>query len=119
MVDVKCNDPKGMWKVVNKVLNKDHESPFLLSVTYEGQSINKSSEIAETFNNHFVTIGPKLAEKIECEESDDPLKYIDNKGSSADASRFAFQKVTPDSIKREIYKLKSAKSAGHDKIPVR
>ena len=57
--------------------------------------------------------------KIECEESDDPLKYIVNKGSSADAPRFAFQKVTPDSIKREIYKLKSAKSAGHDKVPVR
>ena len=87
-----------------------------LSVTYEGQNIDKSSESAEAFNNHFVTIGPRLAEKIECEESDDPLKYIDNKGSSADAPRFAFQKVTPDSIKREIYKLKLAKSAGHDKI---
>ena len=119
MVDENCNDPKGMWKVVNKVLNKDHDSLSPLSVTYEGQSIDKSGEIAEAFNNHFVTIGPKLAEKIECEESDDPLKYIDNKGSSADAPRFAFQKVTPDSIKREIHRLKSAKSAGHDKIPVR
>ena len=27
MVDENCNDSKGMWKVVNKVLNKDHESP--------------------------------------------------------------------------------------------
>ena len=114
-VDENCNDPKGMWKVVNKVSNKDHESPSPLSVTYEGQSIDKSSEISEAFNNHFVTIGPKLAEKIECEESDDPLKYIDNEGSSADAPRFAFQKVTPDSIKCEICK---PQSAGHDKIPV-
>ena len=46
MVDENCNDPKGMWKVVNKVLNKDRESPSPLSVTYEGQSIDKSSEIA-------------------------------------------------------------------------
>ena len=36
MADENCNDPKAMWKVVNKVLNKDHDSSSPLSVTYEG-----------------------------------------------------------------------------------
>ena len=34
------------------------------TVMLEGQSIENPNEIAEAFNNHFATIGPKMADKI-------------------------------------------------------
>ena len=65
---------------MNKVLNRNQNLPLPPSVTYEGQSIDRPVEILEAFNNNFVTMGPKLAERTKCEESDDQLKYIDYKG---------------------------------------
>ena len=112
MVDENSNDPKNMWKVVNKVLNRNQNLPSPPSVTFEDQSIDRPVEIAEAFNNHFVTIGPKLAKRIKCEKSDDQLKYIDNRGPSPSTPKFEFQGVTPDFVQREIQRLKSAKLAG-------
>jgi len=43
---------------------------------YEGQLIEMQKEIAEEFNNHFTTLGPKLAEKVEAKEQDNRLKYF-------------------------------------------
>ena len=88
MVGEHCNDLKDMCNVVNEVLYMDHDSLSPLSATYEGQRIYKRGEIAEALNNHFVTIGRKQAEKIECEETDDPLKYIDDTKSSANILRW-------------------------------
>ena len=76
---------------------------------YEGPLVEEQKEIAEAFNNHFTTISPKLAEKIETKESNDPLRYlIDERPSTA--SRFEFHPVDPSTIKKEIMKLKYAKA---------
>ena len=85
---------------------------------FEGRSIEKPNEIAEAFNNHFATIGPKLADKIENKDSDDPLKYLSNIGGST-ASCFEFYTIHPNTIEREIKNLKCSKSAGYDKISVK
>ena len=71
LIDENSNNPKEMWKTINKVLNKNQCSTTPRSVMYEGQLVEKQKEIAEAYNNHFTTIGPKLAEKIETKESDD------------------------------------------------
>ena len=84
---------------------------------YEGQSIEKQKGIAEAFNNHFITIGPKLAEKIETKASDNPLKYFTDEDAPT-APNFEFQSVTSDLIKNEIKKLKCNKSSGYDTISV-
>ena len=87
-------------------------------VTFEGQCIEKPNEIAEAFNNHFATIGPELAGNIENRDSDDPLKYLSNKGASI-ASCFELHTIHPNTIEREIKYFKCSKSAGYDKITVR
>ena len=76
LIDENSNNPREMWKTINRVLNKSQCSTTPRSVMYEGQSIEKQKAIAEAFNNHFITIGPKLAEKIETKASDNPLKYF-------------------------------------------
>ena len=104
-----------MWKTINKVLNKSQCSTTPRSVMYEGQHIEKQKGIAEAFNNHFITIGPKLAEKIKTKESDNPLKYFANENAPT-APNFEFQPITSDLIKNEIKKLKCNKSSGYDTI---
>ena len=118
LIDENSNNPKEMWKTINKVLNKNQSSTTPRSVMYEGQLVEKQKEIAEAFNNHFTTIGPKLAEKIETKESDDPLKYVIDEGPST-APRFEFHPVDPSTIEKEIKKLKCSKSAGYDKVSVK
>ena len=70
---------------------------------YEDQPIKKQKGIAEAFNNHFITIGPELAEKIETKESDNPLKYFTGEDAPM-APIVVFQPNTSDLIKNEIKK---------------
>ena len=101
LIDENSNNPKEMWKMINKVLNKNQHSTTPKFVMFEGQSIDKPNEIAEAFNNHFTTIGQKLADKIENRDSDDPLKYLSNIGGST-ASCSEFHTIHPSTIEREI-----------------
>ena len=117
LIDENSNNPMKMWKTIDKVLNKSQCSTTPRSVMYESQHIEKQKGITEAFNNHFITIGPKLAEKIETEESDNPLKHFTN-GNAPTAPSFEFQPITSDLIKNEIKKLKCNKSSGYDKISV-
>ena len=115
LIDENSNNPKEMWKTINKVLNKSLCSMTPRSVMYDGQQIEKQKGIAEAFNNHFIMIGPKLAEKIETKESDNPLKYFTNENAPT-VPHFEFQSITSDLIENEIKKLKCNKSSGYDKI---
>ena len=81
LIDENSNNAKEMWTTINKVLNKSQCSTTPRSVMYDGQHIEKQKGIAEAFNNHFITTGPKLAEKIEPKESDNPLKYFTNENA--------------------------------------
>ena len=65
-----------MWKTINKVLDKSSQSITTSCLDIEGNRITKEADIAEALNHHFVTVGPKLAGKIEQWTNDDPLKYV-------------------------------------------
>ena len=101
LIDENSNNPKEMWKTINKVLNKNQCSTTPRSVMYEGQLIEKQKGIVEAFNSHFTTIGPKLVEKIETKESDNPLKYFTD-DDAITARYFQFQPITSDIIENEI-----------------
>ena len=118
LIDENSSNPKEMWKTINKVLNKNQCSTAPASVMYEGKLIEKQKEIAEAFNNHFTTIGPKLAERVETKESDDPLRYLIDEGPSA-TPLFEFHAIDPSTIEKEIKTLKCSKSARYDKVSVK
>ena len=117
LIDENSNNPKEMWKTINKVVNKSQCSTTPRSVTYDGQHIENQKGIEEAFNNHFITIGPKRAEKIETKESDSPLKYFTN-ANAPTAPNFEFQPITSDLIRNRIKKLQCNKSSGYGKISV-
>ena len=65
-----------MWRTINKVLDRDSSKVPVTSLNCEGKLLTNDREIANAFNEHFVSVGPKLAEEIRTEPNDDPLAQI-------------------------------------------
>ena len=65
-----------MWKVINKVLDKETALAETSSLEVEGKTITNEKDIAESNNHHFVTVGPKLASTLEFKPDDYSLKHI-------------------------------------------
>ena len=57
-----------------------------------------------------------MAEKIEVQPSDDPLKYLGNKTGG---TKFKLQPVSLGYVERAIKTLNNSKSPGADRIPVK
>ena len=103
-----------MWKAVNKVLNRDTNSVGVSSLDIEGRTLTKENDIAEALNQHLVTVGPKLAEKLESKNGDDPLVNID-----AQTKKFKFNFIENTYLLYAISRLKNGKAPGPDKISTR
>ena len=63
-----------MWKIINRVLNRDSASTSISSLNVYGKVVTGDGELAEALNQHFVAVDPKLAEKIKTTPNDNPLK---------------------------------------------
>ena len=101
-----------MWKTINKVLDKSSQSITTSCLDVEGNRITNEADIAEALNHHFVTVGPKLAGKIEQRTNDDPLNYVVKQSSVK-----KFNLVSDIFILNSIKQLKNGKAPGPDKIP--
>lgn len=60
-----------MWKTNKKVLEKGANSTTLTGIEIEGKTLTRERSILEALNEYFVTVGPKLAEKIDSRPSYD------------------------------------------------
>ena len=70
-------------------------------------------ELAEALNQHFVSVGPKLAEKIKTTPNDNPLKHI----KPNDSATLILKPVTNSQVLKSLKQLKNGKACGPDKIP--
>ena len=117
LIDEAQNSLKAMWKTINKVSHKDSNHTVTQNIIFfEGTELKSASQISEAFNKHFTTVGPKLAEKIETQPSDDPLKYL---GDKTGGTKFKLQPVNVGYVERAIKALDNSKSPGADRIPVK
>ena len=73
LIDETQNNPKGMWKTINKVLHNNLNNTVTQSIFFEGIELKSSPQISEAFNKHFTTVGPTLAGKTKSRPSDDPF----------------------------------------------
>ena len=99
IIEENSNDPKEMWRAINKVLNKDSPSSFS-AVNFQGQRLDRPNKIAEAFNEHFVTIGPKLASNIEQKPDDNPLKYLEE--NNENSPKFQFKQVDASCVRKAV-----------------
>lgn len=99
-----------LWKNINCILGKSRNKSNL-SLSVEGETISDSKQICEAFNEHFSTIGSKLAGNIPV-SSDNPLRYITPISES-----IFLQPSSVNEVILLINDLKTNKSPGPDCIP--
>ena len=65
-MEINKNDLYKTWKILRIILGKDR-NPSAKNPTFklDGKIISDRAAIANGFNNYFVSIGPKLASKIQ------------------------------------------------------
>ena len=103
-----------MWKTIDKVLHKT-SGTTAISELKDGDTIVKGqNQIAEKLNEHFVSIDPKLASKLEVKPDDDPIKYLHPTDSN---QKFSFKLMNEESMLRSLKMLKSGKASGRNGVP--
>ena len=75
--EINKNNPKVTWKLINELNCRNVSSHKSITNIKVGEEIiNTLKDIAETFNNHFASIGEKLALDIpECAAEPDVCFY--------------------------------------------
>ena len=68
-----------------------------------GSIISNSSELSNAFNNHFSTIGPRLANEIPPNDSNNDLIYINN--INVNYNKFSFSSTSISIVFSHLNKL--------------
>ena len=104
-----CDMFKG-WKVLKTILALNNNSEKRkLCLTVNNVAVTNSKDIANGFNEFFVSIGPELAKDIHSDIN--PLTYVNNINNS-----IAIFDVSCEEVRNIIHSLKNS-SAGHDEFP--
>ena len=127
-------DNKKFWKTVKPFISDKSSSKSRITLVEEGKVVSNESDVAETFNNFFVTITDSLGiienENIilASEDFSDPIDEIVFKFSrhpsiqkirSLDVNNgsFSFEKVSIENIKNGISELNPSKATTFKSIP--
>ena len=73
----------------------------------------REGKLAEAFNQHFVSVGPKLAEKIKTTPSDNQINHI----TPNDPGTLILRQVTNSQVLKSFKQLKYCNAFGPEKIP--
>ena len=106
-------DIRQTWKTINSILSRNPEkenSPN--SINYDGRIISDKKEVLNALNEHFATIGSKIAEQSESMGDTNFTDYL----TSDYESEFHFSSVSQIEIENIISKLKNKHSCGPDNI---
>ena len=76
-----------------------------------GLSVTNPSELSDKFNNHFATIGSKLAGKIDFSDTDSHLRYL-----TGTDKRFELRPTSTTKVFSLLNKLNKSRATGLDKI---
>ena len=113
----KYNSANALWKHFGQILggNKGRNSSNVTKLKVGGTILTDPSDIANTFNEFFCTIGENLANKIERKKDDPSYKIFLNKEPQVKNS-FFISPVTDSDVLEELLKLDPNKSAGPDEL---
>ena len=105
---------RGMWKVVNNILNCNASNENSNNFTIDGCDTSDSSLIAAKLNEYFANIGGRLADAFDpCTSSDNYLRYL----GEPSLDDFKFEPVSEDTMRSIVFSLKSS-SSGYDEMPI-
>ena len=107
---------KAIWKTISEIICKSNNQRKILDkIIVDSNAITDPQEICNRFNEFFVGIGPKLANKINTENKKVFSAYITRRILAS----FTFTLVNQDEVKMCISSLKTKTSCGIDGISVK
>ena len=113
------SNSKKTWNIINELTSRKQHSSHVKEIELNGCSISGSQKLSEAFNDHFADIGPKLADKIPCNEnSRSHLDYLSSNESGASTS-FQLKTTSSSIVFSLLSKLSKSKATGLDKISAR
>ena len=113
-IEESTGDSKATWKILKEVINKDQKRAEINEINVDGQTVTDKKTISETLNQHFVSIGERLAGEIL-----DPFltssEYLSKTGNLE--SKLSSKTIQPKHVFATISKLKNGKATGLNMIP--
>ena len=107
------NDSRRTWQTTNELTSRKSNTSSIKELIVNGVSINKTTNLANAFNEHFSTIGLKLANEILWEANGDKscLEHL-----NITDQRFCFFLTNSSQLFTLLNKRSKSKASGLDKI---
>ena len=87
---------KGTWKILKQAMGQESKSSTIEKVIHKGREISDKKEIANIYNEHFVSVGKRLAVNIP-DTGESPNAHI-----RPTSSRFVFHKVMTFQVEKDL-----------------
>ena len=104
-------NPKASWKTINDILGRSKKQDVIKEIKLPEKTVTSTEELVDIFNEHFINIGPNLAETIQ-NENDGTFQDFINKQDP----ELYFQPVSITKVYNLINNLSTSKASGIDKI---
>ena len=104
------NDSRRTWQTINEpTVSRKSNTSSIKELIVNGVSINKTTDLASAFNEHFSTIGPKLENEIPSEANGDKscLEYL-----NITDQRFCFAPTNSSQVFSLLNKLRACLHGG-------
>ena len=107
-------DLQGTWKIINSILGNNKKNDSEISVINVNDcNLTKDESIANAFNDHFINVGRKLAEKIK-DNSVSPEFFLNNPVRDS----IVVSPITENDLVTVVAGLNDS-AAGYDNIPTK
>ena len=91
------------WQTINEFTSRRTNSTMVKEFKLKGSIISNSSELSNAFNDHFSTIGPRPANEIPPNDSNNYLSYINN--INVNYNKFSFSSTSSSIVFSHLNKL--------------
>ncbi|XP_066017879.1 uncharacterized protein [Pocillopora verrucosa] len=113
-LDENEGNSRQTWRIVNELMSRKTNNCSIKEIKSNGNSIYGPPEMADAFNNHFSSIGPKLASQIYSNNGPSHLHYLEGTDK-----RFELKCINPSKVFSLLSKLCKSKATGLDMISSR
>jgi hypothetical protein len=103
-----------VWAFIGK-----NKKSNINEIIVNNNTISDPKVIAESFNDYFVNIGPKLASEASREFHDGLPNNFSRPGSISNSPFCSFERISIENVSMTLRNLKANKSTGLDKIPAK
>jgi len=105
-------DSRSIWKTINQVLNRKTKSYGIKEIEVDQTSVTDQGEIANMFNKHFISVGPKLSADLP--QSKHHFKDFFSKETNN--FEFKFKRINEDTVLNMLQKIDITKATGLDGV---